>query len=200
MEICFNNLYYETVRGDVMFFNKLLNMIPFFRKRNVKKIRKELADIKNDFADGFFNDKFIISLHNILNTGLIDFSGDLVDDSLNKITTYSKTSYNALALINKGDFKKTTLERSKLMYMNGETHYFSNWYSNEDSVNELISAMRRALQIHACQIKGLDMNSHEFIGQYVSESDLEFIESLLYRLLLIDVVSLSIFYLESKYD
>lgn len=183
-----------------MFFNKLLNMIPFFRKRNVEKIRKELVEIKNDFADGFFNDNFIISLHNILNTGLIDFSGDLVDDSLGKITTYSKTSYNAVTLINKGDFKKTTLERSKLMYMNGETNYFSNWYSHEDSVNDLISAMRRSLQIHVCQIKGLDVNSHEFIGQYVSESDLEFIESLLYRLLLIDVVSLSIFYLESKYD
>lgn len=200
MEICFNNLYYETVRGDVMFFNKLLNMIPFFRKRNIKKIRKELVDIKNDFVDGFFNDKFIISLHNILNSGLIEFSGHLVDNSLGKISTYSKTSQNAVMLINKGDFKKTTLERSKLMNMNSNTDYFSNWYSHEDSVIELISAMRRALQIHTCQIKGLDMNSHEFIGQYVSESDLELIESLLYRLLLIDVVSLSIFYLESKYD
>lgn len=183
-----------------MFFNKLLNMIPFFRKRNVKKIRKELVDIKNDFADGFFNDKYIISLHNILNSGLIEFSGDLVNSSLNKIATYSKTSQGAVTLINKGDFKKTTLERSKLININENTDFFSNWYSHEESVNELISAMRRVLQIHVCQIKNLDVNGHEFIGQYVSESDLEFIESLLYRLLLIDVTSLSIFYLESKYD
>lgn len=183
-----------------MFFNKLLNMIPFFRKRNVKKIRKELVDIKNDFADGFFNDKFIISLHNILNSGLIDFSGHLVNDSLSKVTTYSKTSQGAVTFINKGDFKKTSVERSKLISMTESTDFFSNWYSHEESVFDLISIMSRALQIHVCQIKNLDVSGHELISQHVSESDLEFIESLLYRLLLIDVTSLSIFYLESKYD
>lgn len=183
-----------------MFFNKLLNKIPFFRKRNVNKIRRELVEIKNDFVDGFFNDKYIISLHNILNTGLIEFSDALVNISLNRISTHTKTSASALAFVNKGDYKKTTIERSKVLAMSQETDFFSNWYSNEESVNELVSIMRRALQIHICQINNLDVNGHEFIGQYVSESDLEFNESLLYRLLLNDLVSLSQFYLERKYD
>ncbi len=183
-----------------MFFDKLLNKIPFFRKRKVNKIRKELVEIRNDFADGFFNDKYIISLHNILNSALVSFSGDLVNDSLNRITTYTKTSMNALKLIEKGDFKKSVLERSKLLNMKAEEGYFSEWYSHEESVIELISVMERVLQINVCQIKNLDVHGHELIGQYVSEKDLELIESLLYRLLLEDVVNLTIFYLESKYD
>lgn len=183
-----------------MFFSKLLNKIPFFRKRNIKKIQNELAEIKSDFVDGFFNDKYIISLHNILNTGLIEFSEGLVHDTLNKITLYSKTSQSAVAFLAKGDFKKSSLERSKLVNINGETDYFSNWYSNEESVNDLISVMRRVLQIQVCQINDLDVNDHEFISEHVSEKDLEFIESLLYRLLLVDTVNLSIFYLERKYD
>ena len=113
-----------------MFFSKLLNKIPFFRKRNVKKIRKQLTEIKNDFADGFFNDKYIIGLHNILNSGLIEFSDTLVNNSLSKITTYSKTYMNALMLINKGDFKKSTIERSSLLNIQSKSDYFSNWYSH----------------------------------------------------------------------
>lgn len=183
-----------------MFLDKLMNKIPFFRKRRINKIRKELDAIEKDFADGFFNDKYIISLHNILNTGLIKFSDTFVGDSLNKISTYSKTSQSALKLIEKGVYKKSVIERSPLISMVKETVYFTDWYSNEDSVTELLQVLLRASMINIAQNSELGIDSHLAVSDYVSEKDNVFIESLLYRLLLEDLVTITKFYLESQHE
>ncbi|MBQ5153833.1 hypothetical protein EGM85_11290 [Macrococcus caseolyticus] len=136
-----------------MFFAKLLNKIPFFRNRRIKKLKRELAEVNKDFTDGFFNDKYIISIHNILNTSLIAFSDDLVANSTEKLSLYSKTSMNALRLLDKKIFKKSILERSPLLSLTLTPNYFTSWYSNEESVVMLVGIMKEYIAANVLRIQ-----------------------------------------------
>lgn len=185
-----------------MFFERLLNKIPFFRNRRIKKIKKDLAEIKMDFDDGFFNDKYINSLHNILNSSLIEFSEDLIEGTLNDIRTYTKSSLSAVKLIEKGVVKKSTLERDPTISMVETSRYFSDWYSNEDSVMEFVSLMREYVHVQVQQQAipdgGLAAVLH--VEKLTDSLNPDILDSLLYRLLLLDLVSVITFYLERKYD
>lgn len=193
-----------------MFFTKLLNKIPFFRNRKIKKLKRDLAEIKVDFADGFFNDKYIISLHNILESSQIDFSDDLVATSMDHITLYTKSSVSAVKLLERAEsddnstigspLKKTSLERSSLLSLSAEEDYFTNWYSNQESVEVLIEMMKPYLQVQAWASKQPEMRYQDKINEYVNSLNPEILDSLLYRLLLEDLVTILIFYLEKNYD
>lgn len=183
-----------------MFFQKLLNKIPFFRNRQIKKIKANLVEIKHDFTEGHFNERYISGLHNILNSPLIDFSDDLVSSSLNDITMYSKTSSAALKLAQKPIISKATLGLSPLLGMTRTTGYFSEWYSNESSLLEFVDVMKLYVQTHVWQMSDLDVNTEPKVAALFNSLDPDFLDSLLYRLLLEDIVSIITFYLESKYD
>ncbi|QYN80115.1 hypothetical protein PQD71_gp211 [Kosakonia phage Kc263] len=184
-----------------MFLEKLLNKIPFFRKRRVAKIKKELVEIRNDFAGGFFNDKYITSLHNIVNSSLIAFSDDIVKGTINEITTYTKSSMSAVKLLEKGLLKKSELERSPLLSTARQTGYFSDWYSNEQSVLELISILKPYLQLQVWLIQEPDFRQQEMIDDAITGLiNLEIYDSLLYRYLLEDLVSIISFYIETQYE
>ncbi|AEV89709.1 hypothetical protein OBP_272 [Pseudomonas phage OBP] len=184
-----------------MFFQKLLNKIPFFRNRQIKKIKEDLVEIQRDFGEGFFNDRYIISLHNILNNSLMDFSDDLVSGSLNKFSSYTKSSMSALKLIDKPELKKTRLEKSNIVSLTKETDYFSAWYSNEESVREFIDKMSHYIVAQVwLATPNPDYEAQEKIDHYISELNNEVFDSLIYRLLLEDLVSIVSFYIESKYE
>lgn len=185
-----------------MFFDKLLNKIPFFRNRHIKKIKRELEEIKVDFADGFFNDKYIACLHNILNTSLIDFSEEFVEGSLSSISLHTNSSLGAVKLLEKGVTKKSVLERSPLISMTMSNDYFSDWYSNEYSVKEFVDSMKIYLNVQAIQAANpnADFNTQEKVDALLSSLNPDVLDSLLYRLLLSDLVNIITFYLESKYD
>lgn len=184
-----------------MFFQKLLNKIPFFRNRQIKKIKEDLVEIQRDFGEGFFNDRYIISLHNILNNSLLDFSDVLVQGTLNRFSSYTKSSMSALKLIEKPELKKTRLEKSTIISLVKETDYFSSWYSNEESVRMFIDRMGDYIRAQVwMMIPEPDFDTQEKIDNYISELDTEVFDSLIYRLLLEDLVSMISFYIESKYD
>lgn len=184
-----------------MFLEKLLNKIPFFRKRRVAKIKKDLVDIKNDFAAGFFNEKFISSLHNIVNSPLITFSDAIVADTTNQITTYTKTSVTAVRALQKPLLRKSELERSTLLSGVRQTGYFSDWYSNEESVLNLIEMLKPYLQLQAWLFKEPSYQQQELIDEAISDViNLDLYDSLLYRYLLEDLVSVISFYIETQYE
>lgn len=181
-----------------MFLTKLLNKIPYFRNRKIKKIKKELVEIKKDFEEGFFNQKYIISLHNILNTGLIKFSGENVENSVDTLTLHSKSSVSVLKLLENKVVKKSVLERSPLISMAGQHGYFTEWYSHEESVIELVNILERYIEADIWQNKELDIETAEAVGKQFEDIDPDILESLLYRLLLEDLVSILTFYLERQ--
>lgn len=184
-----------------MFLEKLLNKIPFIRNRRLAKIKKDLAEIKNDFDNGFFNEKYIISLHSIVNNPLVTFSGAVVERSLNDITTYTKTSMSALRLLEGKIYKKTNLDRSDLVSMSKSTKFFSEWYSNEGSILGIIDILNRYMQVQVWLASNPEFDAQEKIDELVSEHiDMELYDSLLYRVLLEDLVAIISFYLEIRYE
>lgn len=184
-----------------MFFEKLLNKIPYFRNRRIAKMKRDLVEIGKDFADTHFNDKYVVNLHNIVNSPLISFSDDIVSRSIGKLTTYTKTSVSAVKLLESKTYKQTSIERSNLMSTNKSTIYFSEWYSNEESVLELVELLRPYLQVQAWMHSNPGYESQEQIDAAVSDLiDAELFDSLLYRYLLEDLVSIISFYLENQYE
>lgn len=184
-----------------MFLQKLLNKIPYFRNREIKKIKKNLAEIREDFADGFFNEQYVIGLHNILNNPLITFSDEIVHNTLGELALRTTTSLSAIKLIDRKVYKKSVLERSPLISMTQRKDYFSNWYSNEESVVAFVETMKAFLQTQVLSFTVTDYQEQERIENVIPDHlDLDMLETLLYRLLLEDLVSIVSFYLESKYD
>lgn len=183
-----------------MFFDKLINKIPFFRNRRIKKIKEDLVEIKRDFSDGFFNEQYISSLHNILNSPLMDFSDALVENAVNHIELYTKSSVSASKLAIKPIINKSNLMKSTLISLEKKTCYFTKWYSNEQSILEFVDLMKQCVQASVWQSGDRDLHSHIQIDELINRLDQDFLDSLLYRLLLEDLVSIITFYLESKYD
>jgi hypothetical protein len=189
-----------------MFLDKLLNKIPFFRNRKIARMKKELDVIRAGFKEGYFEDKYIVSLHNIVKSPLNEFSDDLVNKTINKISLYTKSSVSALKLVKDTPLTKRQLEKSTIITLSQSTGYFSSWYSNEESVNDFISQMGIYL---AVQVKMIEEPSDQFkgileasINKAITDYslDIDLYETLLYRFLLEDLVSIVSFYLETKYD
>lgn len=189
-----------------MFLDKLLNKIPFIRKRRIAKLQKELSKINSGLINGVFLDKCIISLHNIVNNPLVTFSDDFVSKSISKIELYTKSSVSALRLLMEGQKTKSQLDNSKLIYVNKKNVFFSNWYSNEDSVSDFVNLLNLYLETQVRIIKSGSNGESGFDFQEKTDEvitdhlDIELYDSLLYRLLLEDLVSIVSFYLENKYD
>ncbi|QZA70730.1 hypothetical protein AH04_257 [Erwinia phage AH04] len=184
-----------------MFLDKLLNKIPYFRNRRIAKMKRDLVDIKNNFANGFFNDEFLVSLHNIVNSPLIAFTEDIVYGTMKDITLRTKSSVSAYTLLEKKVFKKTELERSPLISMSMNTGYFNEWYSNEASLLNFIAILKPylAAQIWLNNNPEFELLEDVDLSEY-GEIDVEMYDTLLYRLLLEDLVNIISFYLEIQYE
>lgn len=191
-----------------MFLDKLLNKIPFFRnrriareKREIKQMKGDLVNIKNDFAGGFFNEEFITRLHNIVNSPLISFSEEIVSGTMYEIDLRTKSSMMALQLLNKRVYNKSQLERSPLISMSINRNYFSQWYSNEETLVEFISGLRQYLAAQVWLIQNPEFEEPQDMdwSEY-GDIDPEMFETLLYRLLLEDLVNIISFYLEIQHE
>lgn len=183
-----------------MFLDKLLNKIPFFRNRRIKKIKEQLVAIKNDFKEGHFNDVYISSLHNILNNPLVSFSEELIRLSLGSVEMYSKSSSGASKLVSKPIISRPTLEKSTIISLEAKNKYVSEWYSNEQTLLEFVETMKLYLLIQCKMFHQVDTKTHEELNQLGTGTDPDFLDSVLYRLLLSDLVNITTFYVESKYD
>jgi hypothetical protein len=184
-----------------MFLDKLLNKIPYFRNRRIAKIKKDLVDIRNDFANGFFNDQYLVSLHNIVNSPLIAFTGDIVYGTMKEITLRTKSSVSAQKLLEKKVFNKSDLERSPLIDMIKRTGYFTEWYSNEESLLNFISVLKSYLGAHVWLNNNPEFELLDEVDlTEFGDIDTQMYDTLLYRLLLEDLVSIISFYLEIQYE
>ncbi|EBY9763895.1 hypothetical protein D5W64_12350 [Salmonella enterica subsp. enterica serovar Saintpaul] len=183
-----------------MFFDKLLNKIPFFRKRRVKKMKEQLTAIRKDFKEGHYNDVYISSLHNILNSPLVSFSDDLVRTSLGSVEVYSKSSMGAFKLVNDPIISRPTLERSNLIGLELKKKFVTEWYSNESSLTDFVNIMKLYLLMHTKMFANVDVKTHNEMSVIAAAVEPDFLDSLLYRLLLSDLANITTFYIESKYD
>ncbi|WNV45958.1 hypothetical protein [Aeromonas phage AerS_266] len=182
---------------------KFLMLFSFFRKREILKLRKQLDLIKDDFTGGYFNNKYIVALHNILKSSVISFKDDLVYGSLKHIQVHSKSSSEALKRFKKLNDTIETVSPNPSVNSKQITKYFSLWYSSESSVIEFFEYIQYFLNIQVNMedeniVTGFDGNP--LIRVVIDEKEEQFLESLLYRLLLVDATFILDFYLESAYE
>lgn len=184
-----------------MFLDKLLNKIPYFRNRRIAKMKKDLVGIKKNFSEGFFHAEFITRLHNIVNSPLIAFSEDIIYGTLKEIELRTKSSMMALKLFEKKVYAKADLERSGLLTMTQHRGYFNEWYSNEESVNKFIEGLKPYIAAHVWLNENPEIELLEEVdlSEY-GDIDTEMYETLLYRLLLEDLVNIISFYLEIQHE
>lgn len=182
---------------------KFLMLFSFFRKREILKLKKQLDLIKDDFTGGYFNNKYIVALHNILKSPVVSFKDDLGYGSLKLIQVHSKSSSVALKKLKRLDSTIDTTSPDPSIVSKQITKYFTLWYSSEESVTEFFQYIQHFLQI---QIAIEDENiptgfdGNPLVRVVVDEKEELFLESLLYRLLLVDATFILDFYLESAYE
>lgn len=182
---------------------KFLMLFSFFRKREIRKLRKQLDLIKDDFTGGYFNNKYIVALHNILKSPVISFKDDLGYGSLKLIQVHSKSSSEALKRLKRLESTIDTISPNPSIVSKQVTKYFSLWYSSESSVIEFFEHIQYFLGIQVTIenkdiVTGFDGNP--LVRVVIDEKEEQFLESLLYRLLLVDATFILDFYLESAYE
>ena len=184
-----------------MFFKKWWTKFSFFRRIEIKKLRKKLNTVIENFDSGFYNDSFIIILHSILKSPVIRFNEKLITNLYKDISLYTNSSAMALKSLEKKEIRKSNLEKSKLLKIEPEERTFSYWYSNQESVELFIEQMTIWIGLY---IANLSPGETTILGveskEPLSEEVVEFLESLLFRILISDTATILDFYLESDYD
>ena len=181
-----------------MFFKKLLAKIPFIRKRMIKSIRVKLTEILEDFDSGAFNDIYVKALQSILKSPVIDFNEELVLGSLNPITTFSNSSAALVLSIEKKEVKKSVMVKNGSVALTQNTRVFSRWYSNKESVETFIGTISVYLEKQVMLMEPVLVNGDKVVEVVLTPEEDEFLDSLLYRLALVDLVNIVDFYLEEQ--
>lgn len=166
----------------------------------MRKIRASLEEIKKDFREGFYNQVYVLTLHNILNSGYIKLDDEIVVNSIGKVELYTKSTTSALKLLEKEIYKKSSMERSNLLTMNLNEKYFTEWYSNEESVLSFIKIIGKYIEGELWENTPVEIDLVDAVEERFQDINLEILDSLLYRYLLWDLVSILTFYVERQHE
>ena len=181
-----------------MFFKKLLAKIPFIRKRMIKSIRVKLTEILEDFDSGAFNDIYVKALQSILKSPVINFNEELVLGSINPIKTFSNSSAALVLSIEKKEVKKSVMVKNGSVALTQNTRSFSRWYSNKESIETFVGVISVYLEKQVMLMEPVLVNGDKVVEVVMTPDEDEFLDSLLYRLALVDLVNIVDFYLEEQ--
>lgn len=181
-----------------MLMQKLLSKLPFgkriIKKKAAVKFNSSLQYIKTlrvIVEEGVYTIKELVELKNILDELPIDLKVLQSIDKSTKVSFYSLSSQNALEAVRKKQYYRETIANSNIVDLFLTDLPLNGWWSGEESVNFFISFMRDML-VKSINLEQPNINCDQYnkgIGVVTGEEE-EFINSLLYRLLLSDFLSL----------
>jgi hypothetical protein len=191
-----------------MFLDKLLNKIPYFRRRQAAKAQQAVVDMKRDlvaikerFNEGFFEPSNIRRLHNIVNSPLVSLTEDVIYGTMKEISLRTKSSATAVKLVESKVFKKSDLERSPFISMSRNRVYFNDWYSNKETLTRFIDLLKPYLAVEVWLQDNPEIELLEELDfSEFGDIDIGMYDTLVWRLLLEDLVSIISFYLEIQYE
>lgn len=165
-----------------------MNSSYLFNKQ-VQKDIKVLKEIKKELDLFRVNDKDITSIQSILSNGFISAYMKLEQEDTRIIHTYTKSSSIALKLACGKPLTYNALRKNDGVTFNEpEDRYYGYWISNRSDVEKFFEKMLEHLTHHASQISG-----------HVNETDDSghvFTNTLLYQMLVSDLVNMVLFYAE----
>lgn len=187
----------------------LFTQIPFIKRvienrkqKRLLSIIEELKLAKKTFEESCYGHKELVSLYDVINR--VDINPLVLEDidKTQLVTVYSTTSQNLLEAVRKGYFHKETINRSKIIHLETKTKPISSWLSNTESIGYLIEFTKTMLQknifIETATLSKSKQPTTEI--PVVSSIEKEFIDSLLYRLVISDFLTVVQLILGTDYE
>lgn len=176
----------------------LYNLIRGSRSHKSRQTSLEkLYLIKDSFKQAVSYDDIYDSLKGILLNDLRTLQLELIKDKTTKVSFHTKTSNSALELIDDNVYGYESLNASTTKYSSELIpRPFMYWESNDESILLFYSFMKEMI-IKATLLYGTVDNS-TLENNQISEEEKIFIDSILFRELCFDFISLLVFYLEES--
>lgn len=187
-------------------FKSLLGNIPFYKRMQERRQSKSRTDaiqdlylLRDSFKEAVSYEDTFNSLKRILLNDVSELQLNLIKDKTTKVSFRTKTSNSALELIDQKIYGRESVSRAVgLLFTEPNERSYMYWESSDGSVLLLYSFMKDMVIKASLQYGTVDLKSLEH--NQVTEDELEFIDSYLFRELCYDFIILLIFYLEESHD
>lgn len=167
------------------------------KRRNFIQDQYQLEYYHRYFYDMNFDIDKIEALVNLLNNLPEIHDMRLLKDNTIKVSLFTKSSQSALELVLSNKTSKQEMEDSKMIHLDEpKPCSFYQWISNTQSFNDFFEVIFDLL--HKTIIKESDSYSRE--SGLVTEYEIDVIDSLLFRYLIIDMITLTRFLLGRYID
>lgn len=185
-------------------FAKMLGKLPFVgRYLKYKEVQsfdfdiKELYLIRDSFKEAVSYEEIYDSLKRILSNPRTELQIELIRNKNAKVSFHSTTSQNALDLIDKEIFGAESLAVSHhLLSSTLVERPFIYWESSDQSILLFYSFMKSMVSKALLTYKTID--DKDLKNNQISEKEMLFINSILFRYLCFDFITLLVFYLEES--
>ena len=183
-------------------FKKLISYIPYTKgykeKMKIKRehdLHRDLYLLRDSFENAVsYNDVFN-EFERILNNPSTSLENKFIVNNGTKVSFLTKTSQNALDLINNKVYDYNSLKHANdHININGFDRPYIYWESNKESVLLLYRFMKD--MISKASTLGKEINTMELEYKRVTEEEEIFINSILFRYLCSDFIQLLIVYVE----
>lgn len=178
----------------------------------VKQINKKLKEkriyntlisantLKYKIEESNYTEKDLIDFKDNLKKIEIDYSILKIVNKLTKISFYSTSSQEALESIRKKHYHKETITKYKGVNLNPQLITFNSWFSSEESIKFFITFYTGILEKNILLEHYISIDEKTRNNIQISKEEEKYINSILYRLLLCDFLSLLSLLLETTYE
>lgn len=189
-----------------MFMQKLLSRLPFGErivKRRKERIIKRNIQVIKDLAikidESVYGVKDLMRLEKSLNEVPLDHSVLLLIDKSTKVSFYSTSSYNALEAVRKKCYHRESVSNSNLVNLQQSVKSFNEWWSGTESIDYLLEFMGNMLKKSIYKDGQVDHEQYLNNVAVVTIEEEEFLDSILFKVLFLDYISLMILIMEITY-
>lgn len=205
-----------------MFFKSLFMRFSFIRKWVKRKTKESLFNLLEKVEhQGSLEKDDITTLHSIVKASVVSFNEELILGTTDSINFYTNTSVRALKALDKKEVISINLGKSNDLSLLPGIRRFDEWYSNQESVEEFVSMMSLRLEQQVMlnsiitkedptldkwrnnlrPIRDVNTGCIDFEPMFMlTEDDEDFLQSQLYRILLLDLMGILWFYMNHQSD
>lgn len=170
------------------------------KEKRIFKALNSTNKLKYKIEESVYTEKDLREFKEDFDKISIDYSMLNMINGLTKISFYSTSSQEALETIRKKHYHRETIANYKGMNLDTRSISFNSWFSSEESIKFFISFYSSMLEkniILEHSARNLNTIDKKLT---VSKEEENFINSILYRLLLCDFLSLLSLLLETTYE
>lgn len=181
-------------------FEKFLMRFRFTRNWLRERVKRSLGDLITKVGhQGSFTPEDITTLHNIVKSPVVQFKEETVLGVSDDIKFFTNTSMSALSALEKKDEIGLNFGKNGDITTSAIARPFTKWYSNQISVELFVSTLAPYIERQTLiEQRQVDKAGNLLFPLTIDEE--QFFESLIYRLLKLDMMEIVMFYLSRVED